>query len=112
MNNAGKSKKTVSPQEREELLAALKARFEKNMKRHKDRQWARIEATLQAHPEKLSSLDQMERSGGEPDVVGQDKKTGEYFFLDCSAETRAARRGLCSDRQALEGGKDHKPKDS
>jgi hypothetical protein len=90
----------------------LKARFEKNMNRHKGLEWVRVQAKLEASPEKLSSLNQMETTGGEPDVVGFDKKTGEYIFYDCSVESPKGRRSLCYDREALEARKEHKPKDS
>lgn len=108
MNN----KKKLSLKQHEELLTALKARFEKNMNRHKGLEWAKVQAKLEADPEKLWSLGEMERTGGEPDVVGQDKKTGEYIFFDCSAESPKGRRSVCYDRQALESRKEHKPKDS
>ena len=104
--------KTVSRAEREELLAVLQARFERNMQRHKGLAWAAVLARLEAHPEKLRSLHEMERSGGEPDVAGHDKKTGEYFFIDCAAESPSGRRSLCYDREALESRKEHKPADS
>src|SRR5829696_8521360 len=107
-----KTKKQLSPEQREELLTALKARFEKNMKRHKGVEWARVQAKLEANPEKLWSLNEMERTGGEPDVVGHDKKTGEYIFFDCSAESPKGRRSVCYDREALDARKEHKPKDS
>src|SRR5258706_16130076 len=100
-------KKELSPKQREELLKALKARFEKNMKRHKGLEWAKVQAKLEANPEKLWSLDDMEISGGEPDVVGHDKKTGEYIFYDCSAESPRGRRSLCYDLKALESRKEH-----
>ena len=87
MNNIKSNKKELSPKQREELLKASKARFEKNMHRHKGLEWAKVQARLEASPEKLWSLNEMERTGGEPDVVGQDKKTGEYIFFDCSAES-------------------------
>ena len=103
------SKKILSPQQREELLRALKARFEKNMNRHKDLEWAKVEAKLKANIGKLWSLDEMEITGGEPDVVGFDKKTGEYIFYDCSAESPKGRRSVCYDREALESRKEHKP---
>jgi len=106
------NKKNFSPEQRVELLTALKARFEKNMKRHKGLEWAKVQAKLQANPEKLWSLNEMEKTGGEPDVVGHDKKTGEYIFYDCSAETPKDRRSLCYDREALNARKEHKPKDS
>jgi hypothetical protein len=105
-----RNKKELSSGQREELLTALKARFEKNMNRHKGLEWAKIQAKLEA--EKLWSLNDMERTGGEPDVVGFDKKTGEYIFYDCSAESPKDRRSLCYDREALEARKENKPKDS
>ena len=98
--------------EREQLLEVLKARFEKSMKRHKGLEWSKIHAKLVANPKKLSSLDQMEKTGGEPDVVAYDKKTGEYVFYDCSAQTPQGRRSLCYDNEALESRKEHKPKSS
>src|SRR5262245_17530438 len=104
--------KDLSPKQREDLLRALKARFEKNMNRHKGLEWTKVEANLEAHPERLWSLSEMERTGGEPDVVGHDKKTGEYIVYDCSAESPLGRRSLCYDREALESRKEHKPKDS
>ena len=97
---------------REELLGVLKARFEKNMGRHKGLEWAKVQARLEAHPEKLRSLGEMERTGGEPDVVGRDKKTGEYLFYDCSAESPKGRRSVCYDREALDSRKEHKPKNN
>jgi hypothetical protein len=106
------NKKKVSPEQREELLGALKARFEKNMSRHKGVAWAQVLAKLDAHTEKLWSLHEMERTGGEPDVVGHDKKTGEYIFYDCSAESPKGRRSLCYDRDALESRKENKPEDN
>src|SRR6266702_1177802 len=107
-----RNKKELSPEQREELLRALKARFEKNMDRHKGLEWAKIQAKLQANTEKLWSLHEMERTGGEPDVVDHDKKTGEYIFYDCSAESPKGRRSVCYDRAALEARKEHKPKNS
>lgn len=107
-----KSKKQLSAQQREELLTTLKARFEKNMNRHKGIEWAKVQAKLEANPEKLWSLNEMEKSGGEPDVVGQDKKTGEYTFYDCSPESPKGRRSVCYDRAALDARKENKPKDS
>ena len=104
--------KGVGTKEREELLRALKARFEKNMKRHEGLQWAKVEARLEADAGKLWSLQEMERTGGEPDVVGQDKKTGEYIFFDCSAESPKDRRSLCYDREALDSRKENKPKNN
>src|SRR6266480_3240097 len=107
-----KTKKELPPEQREELLSALKARFEKNMNRHKGLEWAKVQAKLEANPKKLWSLSEMERTGGEPDVVAFDKKTGEYIFYDCSAESPKGRRSLCYDRQALDERKEHKPKNS
>jgi len=103
------NKKELSSQQHEELLAILKARFEKNMNRHKDLEWSKVQAKLEANKEKLWSLDDMEVTGGEPDVVGYDKKTDEYIFYDCSAESPKGRRSLCYDRQALEARKENKP---
>ena len=105
-------KKGLSPEQREELLTALKALFEKNMKRHEGLAWAKVQAKLEANTEKLWSLNEMERTGGEPDVVGHDKKTGEFVFYDCSAETPKDRRSLCYDRDALDARKEAKPKNS
>lgn len=101
---------TLSKKRREEMLATLRARFEKNMGRHKGLEWARVQARLEANPEKLWSLSEMERTGGEPDVVGHDKATGEYIFYDCSAESPKGRRNACYDRAALDARKEHKPK--
>jgi len=112
MNNMNSNKKELPSAHREELLSALKARFEKNMDRHKGLEWGKVEAKLEANSAKLWSLSEMERTGGEPDVVGFDKKTGEYVFYDCSAESPKGRRSLCYDRQALEARKEHKPKNS
>jgi hypothetical protein len=106
------NKKVLSPEQRKELLEELKAHFEKNMNRHQAVDWAKVQAKLEARTEKLWSLSEMERTGGEPDVVGHDKKTGEYIFYDCSAETPNGRRSLCYDREALESRKEHKPKDN
>ena len=103
---------TLSKKQREEILRALQARFEKNMKRHKGLEWAKVHAKLEANAEKLWSLHEMERTGGEPDLVGQDKKTGEYIFYDCSAESPKGRRSFCYDREALDSRKENKPKDS
>jgi hypothetical protein len=108
----GNNKTDLSPKQREELLKTLKARFEKNMSRHKGLEWPKVQARLEAHTAKLWSLHEMERTGGEPDVVGHDKKTGEYIFYDCSAESPDGRRSLCYDREALEERKEHKPKNS
>jgi hypothetical protein len=107
-----KTKKGLSPDQREELLRTLKARFEKNMSRHKGLEWAKVQAKLEANPEKLWSLNEMERTGGEPDVVGHDAKTGEYVFYDCSAESPKGRRSLCYDREALDARKENKPENS
>ncbi len=112
MNNINSNKKELSPEQREELLIALKARFEKNMNRHKGLEWAKVQAKLEANTEKLWSLNEMERTGGEPDVVGHDKKTGEYIFFDCSAESPKGRTSACYDREALDSRKEHKPKNS
>jgi len=101
--------KDMTPKQREELLSVLKSRFEKNMKRHKDLEWAKVKSKLDASAEKLWSLNEMERTGGEPDVVGHDRKTGEYVFYDCSAESPNGRRSLCYDREGLESRKEHKP---
>ena len=112
MSSTKTHKKKLSPEQTKELLNTLKARFEKNMKRHKGIEWAKVQAKLEASPEKLWSLDDMETTGGEPDVVGYDKKTDEYIFYDCSAESPKDRRSLCYDRRALESRKEHKPKNS
>ena len=112
MNNINSNKKELSPEQREVLLRALKARFEKNMNRHKGLEWAKVQAKLEANTEKLWSLNEMERTGGEPDVVGHDKKTGEYIFYDCSAESPKGRRSVCYDREALESRKEHKPENN
>jgi hypothetical protein len=103
---------TLPKKQRVELLKTWKARFEKNMNRHKGLEWANAQARLEANPEKLWSINEMERTGGEPDVVGQDKKTGEYIFYDCSAESPKGRRSLCYDREALDSRKENKPKDN
>jgi len=110
--NIHSNKKDLSPKQREQLLRALKARFEKNMNRHQGLEWAAIQAKLEDNTEKLWSLNEMERTGGEPDVVGLDKKTGEYIFYDCAAESPKGRRSLCYDREALDSRKENKPKDS
>ena len=102
----------MEAKQREELLRALKARFEKNMNRHQGLEWAKVQAKLAANPEKLWSLHEMERTGGEPDVVGYDEKTGEYIFYDCSAESPKGRRSLCYDREALESRKEHRPENN
>ncbi|MGL4610955.1 MAG: DUF4256 domain-containing protein [Trueperaceae bacterium] len=105
-------KKTLSSAQRDELLGILKTRFEKNMNRHKGLEWKNIQTKLEANPEKLWSLSEMEKTGGEPDVVAQDKKTGEYIFYDCSVESPKDRRSLCYDREALEKRKENKPKNN
>ena len=104
--------KKLSPEQREKLLATLKTRFEKNMARHKGLEWAKVKARLDANAEKLWSLHEMERTGGEPDVVAHDKKAGDFIFFDCSAETPKGRTSLCYDRDALDSRKEHKPKNS
>ena len=109
---AAKTKKELSSAEREELLKALKVRFEKNTGRHAGLEWDKVQTRLEGNREKLWSLSEMERTGGEPDVVGQDKKTGEFIFYDCSAESPKERRSVCYDREALDSRKEHKPKDS
>ncbi len=108
--NIHSNKKGLSPDQREQLLRALKARFDKNMNRHQGLEWAAIQVKLEDNTEKLWSLNEMERTGGEPDVVGLDKKTGEYIFYDCAAESPKARRSLCYDREALDSRKENKPK--
>src|SRR5436305_6987116 len=112
MKNINSNKKKLSPEQRKELLRALQVRFEKNMNRHKGLEWAKVQTKLEANGEKLWSLNEMERSVGEPDVVGHDKKTDEYIFYDCSAESPKGRRSLCYDREALESRKEHKPKNN
>ena len=105
-------KKKLSPDQHSTLLKTLKARFEKNMNRHKGLDWSKVQAKLEANPEKLWSLSEMERTGGEPDVVGHEKKTNEYFFYDCSAESPKDRRSVCYDHEALEARKENKPRNS
>ncbi|MCD6010672.1 MAG: hypothetical protein K0Q79_534 [Flavipsychrobacter sp.] len=105
-------KKQLPPKQRDELLGMLKKRFEKNANRHKGIDWAKVQTRLEANTEKLWSLNEMEQTGGEPDVVGYDKKTGEYIFYDCSEESPKGRRSICYDHEALEARKEHKPKDS
>ncbi|HWW15212.1 MAG TPA: DUF4256 domain-containing protein [Candidatus Dormibacteraeota bacterium] len=105
-----KNKKDLSPAQQKELLETLKARFEKNMNRHKGLAWVEVQSKLEANAEKLWSINEMERTGGEPDVVGHDKKTGEYIFYDCAAESPKDRRSLCYDREALDSRKENKPK--
>jgi hypothetical protein len=107
-----RARKDLSPEQRAELLKALKARFEKNMNRHIGLEWTKVQANLEAKAEKLWSLSEMERTGGEPDVVGHDKKTSEYIFYDCSAESPKERRSICYDREALESRKENKPADN
>lgn len=102
----------ISKKQREEILKALKARFEKNMNRHQGLEWIKVQAKLEASAEKLPSLNEMERTGGEPDVVGHDRSGGEYTFYDCSAQSPKGRRNACYDREALERRKEHKPRDS
>jgi hypothetical protein len=110
--NTNRNNQDLSPERRKELLGALKARFEKNMNRHKGLEWATVQAKLAANTEKQWSLNEMERTGGEPDVVGHDKKTSEYIFYDCSVESPKGRRSVCYDHEALESRKEHKPEDS
>lgn len=107
-----KTNKELPLEQREELIRTLKVRFEKNMKRHKDLEWTQVQAKLEANTEKLWSLNEMEVTGGEPDVVGQDEKTGEYIFYDCSAESPKGRRSVCYDLEALESRKKHKPENN
>jgi hypothetical protein len=111
-NLSSSNKKELSPVQRKELLRALKSRFDNHMNRHKGLEWPKLEAQLEANPEKLWSLHEMERTGGEPDVVGHDQKTGEYIFYDCSAESPKDRRSFCYDRAALDGRKENKPKNT
>jgi hypothetical protein len=106
------SKKKLSKEERQELLLTLRERFEKNTNRHKGIEWTKVEAKLEEHPDKLWSLLEMERTGGEPDVIGFDKKSGEYIFYDCAAESPKGRRSVCYDHEALESRKEHKPANS
>ncbi len=106
------AKNELSPEKREELLRTLKARFEKNMNRHRGLEWAKVQAKMEANTEKLQSLHDMERTGGEPDVVGYDRKTGEYILCDCSAESPIGRRSVCYDREALESRKEFRPRDT
>lgn len=102
----------LSPEKREELLRTLKARFEKNMNRHEGIEWAKVQAKIEDNTEKLWSLNEMERTGGEPDVLGLDKKTGQYIFYDCSEESPKGRRSLCYDNEALESRKENRPKNN
>jgi hypothetical protein len=106
------NKKDLSQEQRNALVKLLKSRFEKNTKRHKNIEWEKVQARLESNPQKLWSLNEMENTGGEPDVVGHDKKTGEYIFFDCSAESPKDRRSVCYDREALNSRKEHKPKTS
>ena len=112
MKTTARKIKGLSPAERKELLGALKARFEKNMNRHQRLEWANVQARLEANPDKLWSLHEMARTGGEPDVVEHDTRSGELILYDCSAESPTGRRSVCYDREALEARKEHKPKDS
>lgn len=112
MSNMNSDKRKLSPNQTEELLKTLKLRFEKNMIRHKSLEWTKVQSKLISNPQKLWSLNAMESTGGEPDVVGHDKKTDEYIFYDCSPESPKDRRSLCYDHQALESRKEHKPEDS
>jgi hypothetical protein len=112
MNANNKNKRELSPEQREKLLKTLETRFEKNVNRHKGIDWAKVKSKLESNAEKLWSLGEMERTGGEPDVVGHDKKTGEYIFFDCSPESPKGRTSLCYDREALDSRKEHKPKNS
>jgi hypothetical protein len=112
MTNTNNHQNELSPEEREELLSTLKARFEKNVSRHRGLEWAQVQAKLEAHPEKLWSLHEMERTGGEPDVVGVDQSRSETIFYDCSAETPQGRRNICYDRKALDARKANKPDNS
>ena len=109
--SAPRKKNELTHEQRKELFAILKVRFEKNMNRHQSIEWAKVQTKLEASTERLWSLNEMERTGGEPDVVGHDKKTGEYIFYDCSAQSPKGRRSLCYDREALDSRKEAKPKD-
>ncbi len=112
MKNNISNKKELSPEQREETLSTLKTRFEKNMQRHESVEWTKVQAKLEANVEKLWSLNEMEKTGGEPDVVSHDQKTDEYTFYDCSAESPHGRRSICYDREGLESRKEHQPKDN
>jgi hypothetical protein len=112
MKNSTGTKKELAPKQREALLTALKARFEKNTNRHTGLEWANVKDRLQANPQKLWALSEMERTGGEPDVIGHDKKTSEFIFCDCSAESPKGRRSACYDREALDSRKEHKPENN
>jgi hypothetical protein len=109
MKKTKSNQRQLSPEQRDEMLGTLKARFEKNMNRHQGLKWAQVQAKLEANADVLWSLHEMERTGGEPDVVGHDKKAGQYIFYDCSAESPQGRRSLCYDREALDARKEHKP---
>ena len=112
MDKINSAKKELSQKQQEELLRVLKSRFEKNINRHKDIEWVKVQAKLEANTKMLWSLSKMEETGGEPDIVRHDKKTNEYIFYDCSAESPKGRRSLCYDREALESRKEHKPKNN
>jgi len=112
MNKINSTKRELSAKQYEELLRVLKARFEKNMNRHKGFEWAKVQTKLEANAKRLWSLNEMEKTGGEPDVVEQDKQTGEYIFYDCSVESPKVRRSLCYDREALESRKEHQPENN
>lgn len=112
MKNINSNQKELSPEQREELIGALKTRFEKNKDRHQGLEWTKVQARLETDPEKLWSLGEMERTGGEPDVVGFDKKTSEYIFFDCSAESPKGRRSVCYDHEAQESRKEHQPENN
>jgi hypothetical protein len=112
MKNSNSNKKNLSLEQREGLFKILKTRFDKNMNRHKTLEWAKVQVKLEANTEKLWSLNEMERTGGEPDVVGYDKKSDECIFYDCSAESPKGRRSICYDREALEARKEHKPENN
>jgi len=112
MSNLSSKKKELPAEQSEELLRVLRARFEKNMNRHKGLEWGKVQTRLEANPGKLWSLNEMERTGGEPDVIGHDKESGEYLFCDCSAETPKGRRNVCYDREAQEARKEFKPENN
>lgn len=112
MSNTKSDKTQLSPKQHEDLFKVLKTRFEKNMGRHKSLEWSKVQAKLQANAEKIWSLNEMEKTGGEPDVIGHDKQTGEYIFYDCSEQSPAGRRSICYDREALDSRKEHKPKNN
>jgi hypothetical protein len=112
MNKIKSSKRELAPAQQDQLLSTLKARFQKNMNRHKGLEWAKVEAKLEANTGKLWSLNEMETTGGEPDVIGYDKNTDEYIYCDCSAESPKGRRSFCYDREALDSRKEHKPENN